>query len=144
MKISASYLSIKDNLKENILALTNNDIDYLHLDVMDGEFVLNKTNSFEELKKELSFNKPFDVHLMVKDVYKYVDLYKDLKSTYGAEKIMNLIDTYLLDQLYDETTDEKHLPAKLGFSSVHKNCMHACGHDSHACIGLGTAKILMA
>lgn len=44
----------------------------------------------------------------------------------------------------DEATDEKHLPAKLGFNSVHKNCMHACGHDSHACIGLGTAKILMA
>lgn len=36
------------------------------------------------------------------------DLYEDLKSTYGAQKVMDLIDTYLLDKLYDETTDEKN------------------------------------
>ena len=43
MKISASFLSIKDNLKENIARLTQTDIDYLHLDIMDGNFVENKT-----------------------------------------------------------------------------------------------------
>lgn len=35
------------------------------------------------------------------------DLYKEMKSTYGAEKVMNLIDSYLLDKLYDETSEEK-------------------------------------
>ena len=34
-------------------------------------------------------------------------LYEVLKETQGAEKIMNLIDEYLLDQLYDETEEEK-------------------------------------
>ena len=51
MKIAASYLSIKENLKENINKLTNCDIDYLHMDVMDGMFVSNKTMNFDELKE---------------------------------------------------------------------------------------------
>lgn len=32
----------------------------------------------------------------------------------------------------------------LEFSSVNKNCMHACGHDAHSAILLGTAKVLKA
>lgn len=79
MKISASYLSIKENLKENIELLTNCDIDYLHLDIMDGKFVENKTKDFSELEKILNNNKPFDVHLMVEDVPKYIEEYKKLK-----------------------------------------------------------------
>ena len=35
------------------------------------------------------------------------ELYEVLKETQGAEKFMNLIDEYLLDQLYDETEEEK-------------------------------------
>lgn len=79
MKIAASYLSIKENLKENINKLTNCDIDYLHMDVMDGMFVSNKTMNFDELKDVLNNNKPLDIHLMVNDVKKYIDEYKVLK-----------------------------------------------------------------
>jgi len=79
MKIAASYLSIKENLKENINKLTNCDIDYLHMDVMDGMFVSNKTMNFDELKDVLNNNKPLDIHLMVKNVQKYIDEYKVLK-----------------------------------------------------------------
>lgn len=35
-------------------------------------------------------------------------LYDVLKETYGAEKIMNLIDEYLLEDIYDETDEEKN------------------------------------
>ena len=35
MKIAASFLSIKENLKHNIELLTDTDIDLLHLDIMD-------------------------------------------------------------------------------------------------------------
>ena len=73
MKISASFLSIKDNIKENIVKLTNNDIDYLHLDIMDGKFVANKTWNILEIKNLINYHKPLDVHLMVKDVYKVLD-----------------------------------------------------------------------
>ena len=35
-------------------------------------------------------------------------LYDALKETAGAEKVMNLIDAHLLDQIYDETDEEKN------------------------------------
>ncbi len=82
MKISASFLSIKDNLKENIAKLTKTDIDYLHLDIMDGRFVVNKTWDIEQIKNLINHNKPLDVHLMVDDVYKYIDQFQTLKPDY--------------------------------------------------------------
>ena len=82
MKISASFLGIKENLKENIELLTNLDIDYLHLDVMDGDFVNNKTLPFEEIKQIISYNKPLDIHLMVSDAVKYIETYKLLNPKY--------------------------------------------------------------
>lgn len=74
MKVSASFLSIKENIKENIKKLDNTNIDYLHLDIMDGKFVQNKTWNVEEINDLLiDTKKPKDVHLMVKDVCSYVD-----------------------------------------------------------------------
>ncbi len=43
-----------------------------------------------------------------------------------------------------ETEDPGHFPVANGFRSRHKSCMHACGHDAHTAIGIGTAKILCA
>lgn len=41
-----------------------------------------------------------------------------------------------------ECTEDSHRPAREGFASVIPGMMHACGHDGHAAIGLGVAKIL--
>ncbi|MDY5420636.1 M20 family metallo-hydrolase [Actinobacillus porcinus] len=38
-----------------------------------------------------------------------------------------------------ETKDPNHIPNKFGFSSINEGFMHACGHDTHITIGLGTA-----
>ncbi len=43
-----------------------------------------------------------------------------------------------------EAKDEDHRPAREGFASINEGVMHACGHDGHATIGLGVAKVLMA
>lgn len=42
-----------------------------------------------------------------------------------------------------ESSSEKHVPKKLNFRSENKGFMHACGHDSHASIGLGLAEQFM-
>ncbi|SOC44521.1 amidohydrolase [Ureibacillus acetophenoni] len=42
-----------------------------------------------------------------------------------------------------ESSAEHHVPQKLGFRSENEGFMHACGHDSHATIGLGLAEQLM-
>ncbi len=75
MKISASFLTI-DNI-DNVNKLVNCDIDYLHLDIMDGIFVDNKNEILD-----VPHIKPLDIHLMVSDVYKYVDKYKTFNPLY--------------------------------------------------------------
>ena len=44
----------------------------------------------------------------------------------------------------EETEDPGHIPCQEGFRSEHRACMHACGHDAHAAIGVGTARLLTA
>ena len=43
-----------------------------------------------------------------------------------------------------ECPQETHRPTREGFASVNPGMMHACGHDGHAAIGLGVARILAA
>ncbi len=41
-----------------------------------------------------------------------------------------------------ECAAQEHLPAREGFRSEQEGYMHACGHDGHITVGLGTAKTL--
>lgn len=83
MKLSASILNIKEPKREEVEKLSKLDIDYIHVDVMDGIFVENKTYSYEEFSNILSLaTKPFDVHLMVSDVKKNIDLYSRLNPAF--------------------------------------------------------------
>lgn len=79
MKISASFLSLPKNLKE----IDNLNIDYIHCDIMDGEFVKNQTTFFSILEdSKKSLNHKLDVHLMVSNYASYISLYSSLKPEY--------------------------------------------------------------
>lgn len=81
--ISASFLSIKDNFNDNLIKLDNTSIDMLHVDIMDGIFVSNKTWEINDIYNILNkTTKPKDVHLMVSDVKKYVDDFKIINPEY--------------------------------------------------------------
>lgn len=82
-KISASLLSIRDKLKETILEFNDLDIDYIHLDIMDNLFVPYNSFTNDEIKLITTLtNKPLDVHLMVKDIDKYIYDYVILNTKY--------------------------------------------------------------
>lgn len=41
-----------------------------------------------------------------------------------------------------ESLSNEHYPSKNGFESKNHGVMHACGHDGHAAIGVGVAKVI--
>lgn len=83
MKLSISYLSQIDNVDRCLKKINDTDVEYLHCDIMDNIFVPNNTPSFEQIKDTLlSCHKPKDIHLMVNDVKKYVDKYRELNPEY--------------------------------------------------------------
>ncbi len=72
MQISCSILS-SDNRPNSVLKLNNTNVDYLHIDVMDGKFVKNNQFPIEEIKKMLSLStKKADIHLMVENPSSYI------------------------------------------------------------------------
>ena len=78
-EISASVLTVdKENAVRTFYNLEVAKINYFHIDVMDGEFVERNTseimNDYALTISHIS-NLGLDVHLMVKDVEKYVDEY---------------------------------------------------------------------
>lgn len=79
VEISTSLLSVeKEKVIKTIYNLETASTDYFHIDVMDGRFVENDTT--EKMLEYCDYlssitNIPLDVHLMVSDVKKYIDLF---------------------------------------------------------------------
>lgn len=79
-KISASFLSSK-NIPVDLTKLNDTDVDFIHVDIMDGKFVKNKTMPFSEMKNIYKYtSKRLEVHLMVENPSKYIPLYAELNT----------------------------------------------------------------
>lgn len=79
MKICVSTLNLKEPQEEELIKIDSLDVDYIHVDVMDGIFVENKTGEIDYFYDITRYTKkPKDVHLMVSDVKKYIDRFSTL------------------------------------------------------------------
>lgn len=100
MKIAVSFLGIKNNLTTNIKKLNQLDFDYFHFDIMDGNFVKNKSRTFlEDQEIAKLMKKKFDIHLMVSDVKAYIDQYQKLKPMWLTFHVEVRDVDYLIDYL---------------------------------------------
>ena len=96
IKIAPSILSADfADLGRDVERLSNAGADFIHIDVMDGLFVESFTNEImEEYCKYIKSisNIPLDIHLMVKDVKKYIDIYLNYEPniiTFHIEAVKN-------------------------------------------------------
>lgn len=81
VKISPSILSTDFNkIEETINSLNNTSCEYIHIDVMDGKFVPNKTFPIDLIKKVKKISKKkLDVHLMIESLEEKIKEYIEIK-----------------------------------------------------------------
>ena len=98
IQISPSILSADfSRLGDDIRRLEQSGADMIHVDVMDGHFVPNLTLGppvIKSLRKYTSL--PFDVHLMINPVHKYIKDYSDAGAdiiTFHPEATDNIVET---------------------------------------------------
>jgi len=112
IKISPSILSANfSQLGDEIKRLEDGGADMIHIDVMDGHFVPNLTIGPPVIKALRNYTKlPFDVHLMISPVHKYIKDY--------AEAGANIITIHpeATDNLQESIKHIKNFGKKVGVS----------------------------
>ena len=112
IQISPSILSADfSQLGNEIKRLEEGGADMIHVDVMDGHFVPNLTMGPPIIKSLRQYtNLPFDVHLMISPVHKYIKDYADA----GADIIT--IHPEATEDLKSSIEHIKNLDKKVGVS----------------------------
>ena len=97
MKIAVSYLSSKYKEKDTVKLIDSSNADYIHVDLMDGKFVVAKNFTIGGVANLLSNTKKrLDVHLMTLKPEKYFEDLAMLNTeyiTFHAEAVKDVIKT---------------------------------------------------
>lgn len=80
MKLSVSYLNVKKkDVADVVSMLDKTNVDYIHVDVMDGKYVKYKANLYSFVKDIGKYTrKRLDIHFMVNKPHKMIDDYANL------------------------------------------------------------------
>ncbi len=91
--ISVSFLA-SNNIPDTLTKLNNTDANFIHVDVMDGKYVDNKSLPFKEMRHIYKFtDKRLDVHLMVESPSIYISDYASLNTEYISIHLDTIEDT---------------------------------------------------
>lgn len=119
VEVSASILTMdSENAIKNLYELETAQIDYFHIDVMDGKFVKNNTTEkmieYSEYISSIS-SLPLDIHLMVEDVEQYIKSFSVFEPnliTFHIEARKNKEEIFELIKLVKESNSRVGLAIK--------------------------------
>lgn len=115
MKIATSILNMKKD-SEHFNQLNHTTTDFIHLDIMDGNFVCNQSDMFDFVNNNI-VEKPLDIHLMVQNPIPYIEKYSKLNPN-------NITVHYEADCLLESLHSIKEKNIKVGLAINPKTDVH--------------------
>lgn len=115
MKIATSILNMKKD-SEHFNRLNHTTTDFIHLDIMDGNFVCNQSDIFDFVNNNI-VEKPLDIHLMVQNPIPYIEKYSQLNPN-------NITVHYEADCLLESLHSIKEKNIKVGLAINPKTDVH--------------------
>ncbi len=119
IKLSGSILNVNPLEVHSKITEVDGLLDFIHIDVMDGIFVPNRTDGIKMFKDNKRIeNKPFDVHLMVEDpLHEIINYIGASIITFHIETLINNKTMQLdMEKFYDISREIRRMGAKVGIA----------------------------
>ena len=104
MEIAVSFLKSKYDLNDTLKEIDNTSANYIHVDLMDGEFVKEKTDTEKVIASLKGTKKPLEVHLMMNEV----SLHNILPSIYELKPRYIIVHAEIKDPKFFISDIKKH------------------------------------